>query len=545
MADRRAEELIALYDGELSKAANFRTLYQNAADLMFPRENQITRVEHPGGEKTDVIDPTGVMASIEMASGLSINLFPPGQKFYNVIMSDRKLNEIEGVKRALGMITEISHEKRANSNFMLQANETLRSISVFGTGNLFNEWVPGIGLNYRDYDIGQYLIMENNKGRVDTMMIKYPYTARQAVQEWGDKAGKSVLESMREEKNQNKIFWFIRISRPRKRRNPNLTDNLNMPFEAIDISVKDKEVIAEGGNPEFPYAVPRWTKSSNEVWGRGQGTFALPLVRELQTMKKDLTECGNKHNNPPLEVASSFEGEVQVFPGALNWVTELNSIKAIDEGARGNFPITKDILEMEQDLVKKIMFNDIFVQLRDLKGDRRTTLEIRERLVEGLQRLGPPIGRLQEEWLNPLVVRDILLLLRNGQFPRPLPPEMQGQAFKIEYIGRLAMELKSQQARGWQQWVGVGAEVDGIFPVTDNVDFDGGYRRLGETLGVSVEDMASKEEVDDKREARQAKLNAQEALQMAQMAGQAYPGATKAPEEGSPAQELMEVGLGE
>jgi hypothetical protein len=530
---KKAEDIITLYDRELSKAMNFRTLHQNTADLIFPRENQITRVEHPGREKTEVVDPTGVMASVEMASGLSINLFPPGQKFYNIVMSDRRLNEVESVKRTLGMITEISHEKRANSNFMLQANETLRSISVFGTGNLFSEWVPGIGLNYRDYDIGQYLIMENSKGRIDVMMIKFPFTARQAHQEWGDKAGKSVLEAMAEEKKQNDIFWFIRISRPREKRNPSLTDNLNMPFEAIDVSVKDKEIIAEGGNPEFPYAVPRWTKSSNEVWGRGQGTFALPAVRQLQVMKKDFTENGNKHNNPALEVLESFEGEVQVFPGAINYVTETGSIKAIDRNALGNFPITKDILEFEQDLVKKMFFNDIFVQLRDLKGDRRTTLEIRERLVEGLQRLGPPIGRLQEEWLTPQVTRDIMLLLRNGQLP-PLPPEIQGQSFKIEYIGRLAMELKSQQARGWQQWAATGAELEGTFPgITDNIDIDGGYRRLGETLGVSVEDMTSVEEREEKRRIRQEQEEAQQALEMAQAVAQGYGQTTKAPEEGS------------
>jgi hypothetical protein len=536
---KRAEEIITLYDRELSKAMPVRTLYQNVADLMFPRESQITNVRTPG-EEYNLDDPTGQMASVEMASGLFINWFPPGQKFYNIVMSDRRLNEIESVKQTLGMITEISHEKRATSNFVLQANETLRSLCTFGTGNMFSEWIPGIGLNYKDYDVSQYLILQNNRGIVDTVLIKFPYTARQAFQEWGDKAGKSVMEAMADEKDHNKTFWFIRISRPREKRNPRLTDNLNMPFEALDISVKDKEIIAEGGNPEFPYAVSRWSQSSVEVWGRGPGTLALPAVRGLQSIKQDLIECGNKWNNPPREVLESFEGEVQTFPKALNWVTELNSIKAIDEGVRGNFPITKDLLEMERDEVKKLFLNDIFVQLRDLKGDRRTTLEIRERLVEGLSRLGLSYGKLTSEWLSPLVTRDIMLLLRNGQLP-PLPPEMQGKAFKIEYVGRLAMELKSQQAKGWQQWVGVGAEIDAVFPVTDNCDFDGGYRRLGETLGVSVEDMASKEEVDEKRRIRQEKEAAQMAIQMAQMGGQAYQSATKAPEEGSAAEALMEA----
>jgi hypothetical protein len=45
------------------------------------------------------------MASIDATAGLSVNLFPPGDKFYNVLMSDDKLNQIPEVKRKLGEIT--------------------------------------------------------------------------------------------------------------------------------------------------------------------------------------------------------------------------------------------------------------------------------------------------------------------------------------------------------------------------------------------------------------------------------------------------------
>ncbi len=547
MSDNTAEELIAFYNHELSNASNFRTLYQDVADLMFIRESQITTKRVPG-EQINLIDPTGENASIEMASGLFVNWFPPGQKFYNILMSDRRLNEIESVKRALAQITEISHEKRAGSNFVLQANETLRSLTVFGTANMFSEWVPGIGLNYKDYDIGQYLIMQNSQGLVDTMMIELPYTARQAEQEFGEgNAGKSVTKAMEDIKKQNDIFKFIWIVRPRRKRNPRLTDNLNMPFESVFVAVKDKLIITginpkgksnESGFPDFPFMVPRWSQSSSEVWGRGPGTRALPAVRGLQAIKHDLLESAGKWNDPPLEVVSTYEGQVKVFKGAVNWVPETGSIKAIDKGVRGNFPITKDILDMERTEVKEMFLNDVFVQLRDLKGDRRTTLEIRERLVEGLQRLGLSYGKITQEWLNPLVVRDIMLLLRNGELP-PLPPEMQGKSFKIEYVGRLAMELKSQQARGWQQWVAVGAELESVFPALDNVRMDEGYKRLGETLGVSIEDVASEDEIDTKRENRALKEQQALELEMVRIAGQAYPGTTKAPEAGSPAEVLV------
>ena len=198
---------------------------------------------------------------------------------------------------------------------------------------------------------------------------------------------------------------------------------------------------------------------------------------------------------------------------------------------------------MKQEEIRKLLFNDILAPLADLKGDRRNQLEIQQRILEGLRRLGNPVGRILDEFVEPLVIRDIMLITRNGGWPQELPPEMQGKNFKIEFIGRLAMELKNQQSQGFLRWAGYAVDLEGTFAgVTDNVDYDGGFRRLGESLGVSIEDIATEEEVEAKREARQAQIQEQKMMEIAQMAGQAYPGATKAPEEGSPAGALMGQG---
>ena len=462
-----------------------------------------------------------------------------GDKFYNVRMADDALNEVEAVKRKLGEITEMSHEKRANSNFMLQANETLRSLGTFGTGNMFSDWIPGIGLNYTDYDVGMYTFQENPQGLVDTMMIKFPFTAKQAVQKWRDKAGKTAIKKVDDPKTSSFELEFVWIVRPRDLAKQIGRESTSMPFESFFISRTDKEIVEESGFEEFPFQVPRWTKSSGEKWGRGVGTFAIGPVNGLQSEKRDLIECGNLHNNPPKEVLESFEGEVRVSPGDLNFVQTIPSIAAIQQQALGNFVITKDIIEMDQEEVRKMFFGPAFNQLEQLKGDRRNELEIRSRLAEGLRKLVSPVGRIQSEWLTGLVTRDIMLLVRNGVI-RDLPPEMSEKPFKIEYVGRLALELQAAQSMGWLRWVQEGAEIEAVVPGTlDRVDIDGGFQRRGVVLGVAIDDMASDEEVDIKRENRALKEQQALDLQLAQMAGQAYPGATKAPEAGSPAEALI------
>jgi len=545
MADNnkdRAIELLSVFDKEWgsSSDSNFRSMYQEVADVMFPRENQITTTRSAGQIiGRDIIDPTGQIASIDMAAGLSINLFPPGDKFYNILMADRELNEVPAVKQALGRITEISHERRANSNFMLQANETLRSLGTLGTGCMFSEWKVGVGLNYTDYDIGKYTFFENDQGLVDTMMLQFIYTAKQAFQKWGKEAGETVLKKMEDAKTRSDEFKFVWIVQPRDLEKQIAGTNMEMPFESLYISRTDTDIVEENGFPEFPFQVPRWTKSSGEKWGRGVGTVAVGLVNALQRENSALVNCAELHNNPPKEVLDIFDGEIMVSPGDLNFVPQLGTIKSVEQQSLGNFAITEKVIEMHQAIVQKIFYGPAFNQLEQLKGDRRNELEIRSRLAEGLRKLVSPVGRIQSEWLTGLVVRDINLLQRNNQFG-DLPQEMDKKPFKVEYVGRLALELQAAQSIGWLRWVEEGIEIEQSVPGTlDNVNIDGGYRRRGITLGVSIEDITEEGEVLAKRDQRKADLEAQQAKELAAGMAEAYGKTTKAPESGSAAEAVI------
>jgi hypothetical protein len=476
-----------------------------------------------------------------MASGLLEASVPAGQKFHSITVAEPELQNIEPNKSYLTKATETLHEELFRSNFMLQLGETFRSLITFGTGNIFSEWRGG--LNFMDWDISRYQILENFRGIIDTCILKFPKTAMQAFKEWGDKAGKSIVEAIADEKKQNDNFWFIHIVRPREKRNPRLEDDLNMPSESIYVNVKDKTEIDVGGFPEFPYHIPRWSKTTGEVHGRGIGTRILPQVKQLQQMKRDFNEMNNKYVRPHREVLEvAFEGEYDTTPDAINWTTELPA-SHVDERNFGNFGVGKDTLEMERKVVKDAFFHDAFAPLTDLTGDRRNMLEIQERIQEAFRKIGSPIGRIQQELFTPLIERCFLLLVRNGVIPRP-PESLRGGTIKIVYQGPLALALEDAEVRGSRQWVGVLGEmsqIPGLEGVIDNIRPDNTARRMGRIYGVNEDDIATEEEVAAKRAARQRQLEGQRALEMAQLAASAYGQTTKAPEEGSGAEKLQEA----
>ena len=537
--NKRAQLVIESYDREYGspEASNFRSLWQDTADLQYPTQNQIVDKNTPGQQKTArIYDFTAIFESQNTASGLAQNLMPPGQKFFAIKASNRDKQDIDIVKRYLNKATEIAHDELFASTFPLDLVETLRSLITFGTCNLHSNYTTE--LIFKNFAIGTYLILENEAGRVDTLKIKFERTAIQAT-EMFENPGKSVVTAMGTPASQTDKFWFIQVIQPRKQRNPNLSDNLNMPFESVVVSVKDVMIVDEGGFDEFPNSVARWLKASNEMYGRGIGTEVNPQVRQVNDMKFDFNLVGNRWAKPPLEVLESFDGEVDVSPDATNWVVELGSIRAIQGEARGNFPITKDILEMERQVIKDAYFSQAFAPLTGLTGDRRNTLEIRQRVQEAFRKIGSPIGRIQSELFTPTITRVVMLLLRNGVIPPP-PPELEGEGFKLEYVGPLSLALQSSEIEASQIWMGIIGELDAIEPTAkDNIDFDDSIRRIGRNLGVNEEDIASIEERDAKREKRARLIREQKQMEAAALAVQNAGQLGQKPEQGSPAAELL------
>lgn len=537
----KAEEIIDLRNRELALQANIRSLWQQTANKLYPYV-QIDSTFEPGSIRTtEIYDQTPMLDAEDMVSGLKQILIPSGQPFFAIkIGTNNEIND--AAQRYTSMLTEVSHEKIYKSNFITEFDEVLRSLIIFGPASIFSEWTPKVGLNYKNCILGSYQFIENSKRLVDGIILTTKYTPRQAIEEFGEeRVGEEVMKAFNDPKKQNELFSFVYLVRPREIIKPNLSQRFfgNMPWESIVVNEKEKLIVAEDGFAEFPYHSARWKRPANEKHGRGIGTEILPQIKVLDRTMRDWIDVGNLWANPPREVLYSVEGPVRVTPGAKNVVQEIGSIKALDSNLNGNFPITDKSLDRQQLIIDRAFFKDAFSPLENLTGDRRTTLEIRERIKQTWHKIGPPVARIWYELLEGCVTRSILLLIRNGEVKAP-PVELQGVNFGLEFVGPFALELRSQQAKAFQEWVSFVGEMESVFPgATDNVDPDDAIIRMGHTFGVNTEDMSSEDERDEKRRIRKEKEDAQLALQMAQVGAQAYGQATAAPEEGSPAEVLM------
>lgn len=546
---KRAEKVIAIRDAAHSRQANFRQLWQDTADWILPMFAKITTVRTPGEPLgVELYDITARTEARNMSSGLSAQVVPAGQEFFDLQSNDRTVEDDAEVQEYLATLTEDTHEEMFGSNFMEEFNAALLSLIAFGMSDTHPKWSLKTGLSYRTSAIGSFQVRENSDGIIDTKIITLKRTARQLAQQFGvknlgDKVRTALEQQGKGMESENQIFEIIQIVQPREAFNPKLifgmNNKLNMPFESVHVGVMDRNILQEQGFPEFPFSIPRWWRSPGEVNGRGQGTEILPQVRKLNQMEADKTQAGNRWVEPPLEILESFDGNANLSPKAQNFVVERDSIKAIDLGAKSSYPISREELAEQRIIIQDAFFHQAFEPLGQLKGDRRNELEIRGRLGEAFKKLAQPLGRVFGELLDPLITRTVQLLIRNRRV-KPPPPQLS--SVKIVYIGPMALALRNQHVAAFDEWMFRIEQMEAMQPGSvDNVDFDKASRDIARFLGVKESHIRSISERDQLRTERARQQRVQEEMQAAQMAAQAYGQTNQAPVEGSPAEALREA----
>ena len=145
-----------------------------------------------------------------------------------------------------------------------------------------------------------------------------------------------------------------------------------------------------------------------------------------------------------------------------------------------------------------------------------TATEVLQRNEEKMRLLGPVLGRLQSEFLQPLISRSFALLLRNGFLP-PAPEQLQGQDIEIEYVSPLAKAQKLTDLQSMLRGVEVMMQVAEIAPVMDYLDTDRLVKYLFEVTGIPARVIRSDEEVAQMRRQQQQAAQAQQAQQQEMM----------------------------
>ena len=492
--------------------------WQEILDYVMPRKAEITFLRSRGEKRTEVLfDSTAITANNLLAASLQGTLTSPSLPWFSLKLRDDDANKIRDVQIWLEDTARRMYAVFNESNFNTEVHEMYLDLCSVGTSAIFveeaNEGFLQGGLHFNTLHIAEYFIQENSTGRVDTLYRKYKMTARQAVQEFGEKnIGTKIKEAVKAKPDTQFNFIHAVEPTPDYERSVGMKSKTKLPFHSCHVCFEDKMVVRVGGYNEFPYLVPRWSKATGEIFGRSPSYNALPDIKTLNKAVEIGLKAWAKAIDPPLLVTDDgVIGRVRMTPAGITVVRSDTAIKPLQIGS--NWQIT-DLKENQlRTAIRQAYYSD---QLQLQEGPQMTATEVQVR-YELMQRLlGPTLGRFQTEFLNPLIERVFGIMMRADAL-MPRPSEMEGRNMDIEYVGPLARSQRMEEAIAVERLYQLAMQVVQVDPtVMDVIDHEQAIRMRATLLGVPKTVLRGEDEVAEIREQRAAAQQQAQEQAMAQ-----------------------------
>jgi hypothetical protein len=516
-----------------AQRGTWETHWQDLSNFVLPNEADFNLKRSKGDKRTTLVyDSTGIHANEMLAAGLHGMLTNPASNWFSL----RVKNDSQGTgsgseaKQWLedttnAVMAEISAPSVA---FPSHIHEYYLSLCSIGTACMFvGEPSTREGISFRAIHIDEIFIAENADGIIDTVFRSFKMTVRQIVQKWGEKSLSPRIKRMYEKQEFDKEIELLHCVYPRDDVDKGKRAATMLPVASVYIDEKEHHVLAEGGFDEMPYMVSRWAKTVGEVFGRSPAMTALPDIKMLQEIMKTTIKAAQKVVDPPLLVPDDgVLGPVRTIPGGLNYYRASSGARIEPLLTGGNIGISYEMMTDLRDRIRTTFFLD---QLQFQGAPRMTATEVVERTERTLRLLGPTLGRLQSEFLGPMIERIYGVLSRSGRLPEP-PESIAEQELKIEYVSPLARAQRQTETQGIMRTLEFIGPIAGLDPQAAQIIKGADtVRHIAELNGVPPMLLKSNEELMEEAKAQQeAQAAQQQMMQGAQVMDMMQKGANVA-----------------
>ena len=486
--------------------------WKKITDTLLPRSGRYFLEDRNDGERrnTDIYDSTATRALNILAAGMMAGMSSPARKWFNLGLADRDLMQYQPVKEWLNQAAEVLREVFSRSNVYRVLHGLYEEMGAFGTGcaYIFRDNKDLIRLYPQT--IGEFYLGQSNRYEIDTIYREFQMQISPLVQEFGyDKVSKTA--QMHYDKNQmDEWVTVLHAIQPRKERDLNKSDNINMPWESIFIEPgqDNNQTLRESGFTQFPALTPRWIVRGGDVYGSDcPGMTALGDILQLQDDQLKKAKGIDYQADPPLQVPTALRGSEDVLPGGISYYDPA----APTGGIRSSFEVNLNLQHLLEDImdvrgrINSAFFVDMFQMISSQQRMQpETAREVQEKHEEKLLILGPVLERNQNELLDPLIDNAFMIALQEGQFPPP-PEELQGQDINIEYISMLAQAQKAVGIGSLDRIVGTVGQMAAVKPeALDKLNTDEIIDEYSNMLGIAPNLIVANEDVAMIRQDRAA-----------------------------------------
>ena len=519
-----AKQLKSSLQQLIQKRSTWEEHWQDVSDYFLTRKSDVNTQRTRGDKRNIQVFDSSAVHSLELlASSLHGMLTSSANRWFALRFKEADINSDDSAREWLEDATDKMYLAFARSNFQQEIFESYHDLICFGTSCLYIEEDSEDIIRFSSRHIKEIYISEDARGMVNCIYRRFKITAKAAVEKFGfDNLSRSIQNTYKSSPFDD--VELCHVVKPREMYNPKKLDKSNMPFMSAYFEQNDDHIISQGGFRDFPFVVPRYLKASNEIYGRSPAMAALPDVKVLNKMVEISLKAAAKQVDPPLLVPDdSFTLPVRMSPGSINFFRagSRDRIEPLNIGA--NNPLG---LNMEDQRRKSIARTFHVDQLMIQESRTMTATEVMSRNEEKMRILGPVMGRLQSELLQPMIIRVFSIMLRNKLFS-PAPEILNGQEIDVEYVSPMALAQRGQELSSIMRGLEIFGSISQIAPIQDWLDEKGLVQQIVKTLGLPAKMIRSDAEVEEIKAARQEQQAQQgemmQAMQEAKVAKDAAP----------------------
>lgn len=535
MARMSAQELVQRYEALESERRNLDGQLELLERFVLPGkgrffEEGLDQEESINWRHREIYDGTANNAAVQLSANVHGALTSPATEWFELRFRDDELNDS---REASAWLEECAKRMRASytdSNFNVEVSEYYQDAVGFGTSVMFHGEQDGPATQWNGHRFKAEMLRfcyfeEDSDGNPTSVFVKRSYTPMQLALKFGrDRLPASIAakldspESAVSDKASDVIYTVYRDETVNVDTSTILPVS-QRPYVGRWVAVEGREWLGdEQGFYELPSYVLRWGRTAGSKYGHSPGIIALGDILTLQEMVEMVRTSTEKVVDPPMKyMLRGVIGDVELQGGGLTAVKRMDGIEPMmPPGAYRVEAGWQDISDLRS-RIERYFFID---QLHLKESPQMTATEVQVR-YEMMQRLlGPTLGRIQSDFLDPLVQRSFWMMSRKGAFPQ-MPEEVQASnaELDIDYVGPLARAQKMASVDGITRWLAIIGQMAQVKPeVLDVPDDDAIAKYVGEVLGVPAKLYKSDAEIDAKRKERKAQIEQAQKLAQAEQA---------------------------
>ncbi len=446
--------------------------WQDCYDHALPQRGDFYHSYQSGGIRTEQIyDATAMDAADQLAASMLGNLTPPWTQWFGLkpgpALSEGEAAALSDVLEKAG---KALHAHFDRSNFAVEVHQCFLDLIVGGTASLFfEETAPGnfSAFRFTASPLSSIALEEGESGLLDGTFRELSLTLAQLQARYAfAEILPRILQSGR--KDPQATFSVLESILPLASGGARYYAILNedgLNSELLDLKL-----------PISPVINFRWQKSPGEIYGRSPIMKALPDIKTANKVVELILK------NASIAVSGIWQADddgvlnpanIELTPGAI--IPKAVGSKGLSPlEMPGRFDVSQIVLEDLRTRIRHALLAD---KLAPVNSPRMTATEVLERSSEMALLLGATYGRLQSEFLTPLIQKAYSILRRRGEVPDLL---IDGRSVMIDYRSPLARAQSQGNVQNTLSWINSAIAMG----ASESVDLNAAARFLGEALGV-------------------------------------------------------------